>query len=286
MIEIPTEKPVIVVNSIFSTDSIWSVQVSQSLPIKISDSLVKYITDATVNILDSAGNLVDELKPVQNRYVSSSGKKPIVGGTYKLRVESKESGSVSATSYIPDTATFKSTTVSKGKSIDKRYNLVADFLLFECILKDNPYTTDYYIVELIGIQPEWNLMNKNEIEGNDNYFESFPSTVSQQTRAFFNDLTFNGQEKKIKLKTNIGSFGFSSLPPELMPDFYIRLYSVSEQLYKYLVSYYRQADSFEFEYTNQPVRVENNVINGLGIFGGYTYKDIPVDKIALANLLQ
>ncbi len=285
-IEIPEKEPVLVVNSIFNTDSIWSVQISQSQPIKTPDSTIRYINNATVNLLDSTGNLIEKLEFLQGNYISPSGKKPLTGRKYQLSVEASGFEKASAISYIPDTNKLKSIKLSKGKSNDKRYNQMVDYLLFEATLSDNPCSDDYYIIEFIGLNTYDIVASKYVIEGNDNYFESFSSTVTEQYRVFFTDETFNGQEKLIKLKTNISSSGLAGNPAEFMPVCYLRLYSVSEQLYKYLISYYRQAESSEFEYTNNPIRVDNNIINGLGIFGGYTYKDIPIDKDALSYCLQ
>lgn len=281
---IPEKAPVLVVNSLFNPDSIWAVAISQTIPIKTADTATIKPLEANVSIQDSAGNLIENLTYNGGSYISPSGKRPRECKYYRINVQAKNFEAAYALGYIPDSVKITDVKLSRGKSLDKRYNVQADYILYDATLKDNGKTKDFYMIELIMAQ-QYGDRIKMEIEGNDNIFEAFSSTVALRRRVFFTDETFNGQVKQLKLKTLADNLNFPG-DIEWMPNYYLRLYSLSEDLYKYLVSYHRQAGSTEFEYTNQPIRVNNNIKNGLGIFGGYTHKDYLIDKQTLYNLIS
>ena len=76
--------PRIVVNSLFTNDSVWSAHISRSVGV-LDNTSYTTIDDASVNIFDENANLVTTLTNQGNGlYTSSTGVSPLPNQSYTL----------------------------------------------------------------------------------------------------------------------------------------------------------------------------------------------------------
>ncbi|MCY4171037.1 MAG: DUF4249 family protein [Bacteroidetes bacterium] len=86
----------------FNPDSIWSVEISQSLPLNSSLPIEEYqIKDATVTIKGESGRQETLIHTKNGVYLSELGTRPIIGEEYRLDVSSPGFASVYAISHAP-----------------------------------------------------------------------------------------------------------------------------------------------------------------------------------------
>ena len=90
----------IVVNSLFTEDSLWNAHISHSRSV-LDNSPHNFLDNATVSVFDESNNLVTTLNHVSDGFYQSSSATPIANETYRLEVDAPGYNSVSATNSIP-----------------------------------------------------------------------------------------------------------------------------------------------------------------------------------------
>ena len=92
--------PKLVINSIFESDSVFKVHVSNSKSI-VGNGSITNIIDASVLIKNTNGNVVDSLT-YQNNGFYIGQQYPVQNTTYKLEVNHPNYNSIQAATFIPD----------------------------------------------------------------------------------------------------------------------------------------------------------------------------------------
>ena len=265
-IDVPVEKPKLVVNSLFTPDSVWQVQISRNRHI-LNNLPFQNVEDAQVGVYDFSSTLIATLAH-KGGGVYRGETSPSPGGSYTLKVETATEHNTIAISQIPavvpitsvevdlDTSGFQfnyqevEMTVNFSDPIEKNYYLIK-------ILREG-YYLDYKTKDTVNFRSETNFTPVDP---------AYENLYDSRTGMLFNDPLFNGKDYGFLMKIN------SSI---LMPnDQYsatrvnVILFSVSEEYYQYFtrknLQDYNQGDPFA-----QPVQVFTNVENGFGIFAGYT----------------
>ena len=85
----------IVVNSLFTEDSLWNAHISHSRSV-LDTSQHNFLSNATVSVFDQSNNLVTTLNHVSNGFYQSSSEKPNPNETYRIEVDAPGFNSVSA----------------------------------------------------------------------------------------------------------------------------------------------------------------------------------------------
>lgn len=274
VVDLPDNKSVVAINAInFQPDSVWSIELSQSLP------YYNYFTDiyidiAEVHIEDEEGSMI-ELKPTiqQNRTVYRSDQRPVENKKYKLVVDAPGFPTTKAVSKIPKPVPILKLEIDssyfleqkQALSINPNYNVVHKPMPGKLIFNDPPNEVNFYDVRLY-VEGKFEFINsQGEIETRINYIE-YPlidsktySTVSMLR----DDTKFNGLE--YGLQFNI-PFHLFLLPPG---DLHIVLTSLNEDRYKYMKSVELQNIN-KYDPFAQPVLIHNNIENGVGIFAGFS----------------
>ncbi len=255
----------IVINSFFSPDSIFKVNVSESLSI-INSSNVNFIENASIELYED-GNIIRELVYDNNgNYFIDY--KPLQQKEYKIKVISPEGYNCEAINIIPQKTEII--------SIDTLTDITKpDELICKINFEDNQSTLDFYFLEIRTIAGsytfEYPLGNFDTIyyeesidfDYTDNIIEYKIGTSMITYGVIFSDELINGEQKEISITIN--KYAISDIPNNAI-KFYLK--NISEDFYLYAKSYSMLLDE-EIDILAEPIQVYSNISNGFGIFGGY-----------------
>ncbi len=257
-------KPQIVVNSLFTNDSTWTVRLTKSRSI-LAETQTSFepIENARVVIADADGQIIDTLMPSYDhlfRFRYRGSLKPTIGGRYTILVETAF-GMVTASSNVPEPVQIASVQTDSSQ-------VGSDGLGVEVnILFEDPKTEkNLYAIRMIRKKFQVNESDTLRFV-EDVAFEpidpALQNNQSSRLTTLFNDNLFNGKEHFVRLRiksdSNLG----------ITESVIIVLFSVSEDYYDYFIEKNLQDDIREDPFA-QPVEVSTNVKNGLGIFAGYS----------------
>lgn len=269
--EIPLKQeesePRIVVNAIFSAgDTIW-INLSESRDV-LYDQMLPNIENATAKLLDVNDNvLADFTHDTDGRYYCTDPM-PVAGTTYGLRVEAAGFKTVTASAETPSIIALS--------TIDSM-SVGSDQVEFNLSFTDDASQDNFYGISIVyhtyveGGEPGEEFLSSNPYFSTKEFYVINGEPDIDGTRYamefFFSDNGFNGQTINFTGRQYIWSSG------EGDEFFVVGLKSLSEDLYKYKLSYSKYLDA-QGDFFAEPVQVYSNITDGFGIFGGSsTYRD-------------
>lgn len=270
-IDLPKETPKLVVNSYFTPDSVVSVQVSTSYSV-LARPVLNGVTDAVVKLFEE-GREVATLKQdtsLKFVYVSDSKKLIQAGKKYAVSVTAPPYQTATAQSFVPFGVKINKATIteSAGVSVDGgAYNLL------RLEISDPANTENYYGIK---VKKQYYKMVRNNQTGRQDtlwgesianvFLEPSINSVNPGKELLYSDKLFNGQ------LTNLLLYYFPSVPDGFKSlGVFIILTTASKEYYEYnkRVSTHVANQTFEI-LGGETVPMPNNIINGYGIFAGYT----------------
>ncbi len=255
--------PRIVVNSIFSAnDTIW-VELSESRNVLFEGALPT-ITDATLQLMDGNGAVLGDFihESDGNYYIASII--PVAGNQYGIKASKDGFKSVNAFSSTPQLISVT--------SIDTVSFIDASEMEFTIKFTDDATATNFYSISIasyVGYLNEFGEIVYYE----SNYFSTKEFYVINgggdiggdgtkfDSEFYFSDELLSGPNISFKGRINYLS---DSEDPRF---FVVKVASLSEDLYKYKVTYANYLNTQGSPFA-EPVQVYSNVENGFGIFGG------------------
>lgn len=270
--------PRIVVNSLFTNDSLWTANISRSVGVLETTSYTS-INNADISIFNGNGVLVTTLADQgDGLYTSPTGATPVADELYTIEVNASGYTPVSATNRIPTAVQINSIdTVSSTNSNGE--NILETTINFQ----DPPANENYYMVEVL-VKGTWidefegdtiEFREPLRISCNDINVETinrFNSGGFENTYLYLmlKDENFDGEDYALTFSV----INYAELKDlELFGE--IRLVNTSAAYFNYLKSFnmYQSASGNPFA---TPVQVYSNVENGMGIFAGgtLTYWDV------------
>lgn len=270
--------PRIVVNSLFTNDSLWTANISRSVGVLETTSYTS-IDDADVSIFDGNGVQVTTLtNQGDGLYTSPTGATPQADELYTIEVNAPGYTSVSATNRIPTAVQINSIDTVSSTNSDGE-NILETTINFQ----DPPANENYYMVEVL-VKGTWidefegdtiEFREPLRISCNDINVETinrFNSGGFENTYLYLmlKDENFDGEDYALTFSV----INYAELKDlELFGE--IRLVNTSAAYFNYLKSFnmYQSASGNPFA---TPVQVYSNVENGMGIFAGgtLTYWDV------------
>jgi hypothetical protein len=270
--------PRIVVNSLFTNDSLWTANISRSVGVLETTSYTS-IDDADVSIFDGNGVQVTTLtNQGDGLYTSPTGATPQADELYTIEVNAPGYTSVNATNRIPTAVQINSIDTVSSTNSDGE-----DILETTINFQDPPANENYYMVEVL-VKGTWidefegdtiEFREPLRISCNDINVETinrFNSGGFENTYLYLmlKDENFDGEDYALTFSV----INYAELKDlELFGE--IRLVNTSEAYFNYLKSFnmYQRASGNPFA---TPVQVYSNVENGMGIFAGgtLTYWDV------------
>jgi hypothetical protein len=275
-LDIPAPKPKLVVNSFFSADSVWNVQVWKSQGALAAKNVdVDRVTNATLVVMDGTKEIPLYYNPKLKFYRSKPGDgKAEQGKSYTLKASAPDYESISATVAVPEPVQVLDVISTTAPRDDLSSN--GHSRNFEIRFKDPANTVNYYALCIIALHtftpqapkphdytPK-NLSPLSPTFADDFYDEWFYLYGSQlgEYNLLFNDQVFNGQDYTFKVTT----YEQEDNGPL---TYLVLLKSLSEDYYNYRVTYNLQKKTKDDPFA-QPVQIFSNVRDGYGIFAGYS----------------
>lgn len=262
----------LVLNSLFSTDSLFSFRISQTASLlneydtlneKLQFSL--YEEDKLIFECVSQTNLIKtDTKPTQKR-------------KYSIELKSANFPPVKATDTIPGLVPIDNAFMIFPAAVDASGSYLAEA---NVTFSDPPGEANYY--ELVIYQGE---RSKNywssEYKTNDMVLMNEGDQDYHPTSFFFSDELFNGASYTMSVKHNVGY----SLKDNKLTAFpiHVTLRSVSRTYYLYRKFYTRHSYNQQFQnefldliFKGEPQNMFTNIENGYGIFAGYCESTLKV----------
>lgn len=276
----------IVLNSVFMPGEIMTVDLSTSRNIFDSNSTIQAINSASVEVTDLTSGTTHSLVAIGDGKYESETFRPDYGRQYTINVSADGFESVEATSEVPYPAFIKEPEAYQG-DFDEEGELRELFVNLEFYSESSE--PQYYVWEIVNEDSNGSLdFNYTDVLDNpvllfsdDSNTESVLADESFQTRVFLsNDGMSEGpiQTSFVTMTEPATAFQFGD---EVDPDadvlINVRVMTVSKDLYDYYKSMevYRLRGTINSSIT-QPVDIHSNVENGLGIFAGFTAKELPI----------
>ncbi len=286
--------PKIVVNSVFTPDSVWTVYLQQSIP--YSDSINReeqYILNADVSIINRQGITEQLFHLGDGIYKSLQGLRPIPDMEYKLTVDVSSFMSVQAKSSAPRLNVYFDS-IRELKEPDE-----SNLGMYEVVLSlEDQVGSHRYSIEILQVWPKCGqFYDASPVENVGTGLipgrieSSFPglyptpaevedasvepgATDGGISSVYFSDRLFEEKKVNINLLLEIKYY------KEIAPYFMVVVSNWSRELWDYRISNWRST-GFDYDYflaSPRPVSVITNVENGLGFFGGVTHKAFRRDR--------
>ncbi len=286
----------LVVQSHFSPDSLWSVQLSKSVPLRdTSESSELLVSGATV-IISGEDNFRDTLQQVDHGiYRTLQGHRPIIGVLYRVQVKVDGFPDVEAFSQIP---LLSSELVDLHRIVPSDSSTAERFRL-RFTLKDQP-DKNYYRLNLYqaipvcetedGLRrigrdhPSYSLDYRlTSFQSNSPSFTDFAGTVDDPTytnlsesfvTAYFSDQLFESTTRQFEITFEPRIF------ESIRPHYRLALTALSDDLF----AFERSLDIYDLYVglpnisQRNPAVVYTNVQNGFGIFAGYSEDNFRFDE--------
>ncbi len=279
----------IVVNGIINPDSLIKIRISESKNI-LDTSRVNYLENAQVHLYENDVFIEDMSYMPEQFYVSSAN--PIIGRTYRINVDYTGLESIQSENSVPrqvniiaGEATYGLTEIMTGDTIENRYKIN-----YRIEINDAGNTNNFYFVgvprfreyqvEIDGVLTYF-YDEYNEIESKDpvlsSNFNDF--NILGLSGKVFNDEYFNGNTQIIIFSVLTS---YIEEPSALNNEFPFCIVSITEDLYKYVISVNKNKESGDNPFS-EPVQIHSNIENGKGIFSGFTptYDTLTVTRLKI-----
>ena len=262
VIDLPDHEGKLVINSLFSPDTLLCVHVSRSRV--ITDTF--FIQETAPVVVLKYAEKADTFQSTGNGYYVSQTLIPKVETNYSIEVFSMEHGIATASDKIPEETPFEVINYVQEAGIDgEGYNFSSITIRFN----DSPVEKNYY--ELM-LKKEFAISKKKSTKlwswSNDAVIknEGFINDVSDNL--FFSDELINGKSHTLAF-----NFYHSLDESNIASHFFIHFRSVSVNYFLYkkkLMLHFENQIGDIWDGTGNPVNLYSNVENGYGIFAGYS----------------
>jgi hypothetical protein len=263
-IDVPFEKAQLTLNSLFSPDSVWKVQLNLNRHVLDSKPFAA-VDDATVSILENEIPIETLVSKGNGVYRSIS--KPIGGKNYTIKVATDHYGSVQSTASLPSPIQNLQAIFHEPQQADHGLESIID-IKFD----DRPGERNYYKITAFGdayYVSRNKLIAKTTVPlGLKVVGISDDGSESRSDEIIFSDLLFDGQTHQMSLQTGQWFSRYSNLT--------VSVWSISEEYYNYKQTLQLQSDTRDNPFA-QPVNVFNNIEGGFGFFGGYVRSNVSTD---------
>jgi len=277
-VNIPDKGRKIVMNAVFTVDSLFKVDVTKSQYIMENDYQPVNPTLKNVVVDVYENNVFLETLSYSTKYgcFLSEANRAKVNTAYKVVVKADGLPTAESSCLTPvkvPIISFDTTWVYKDEYSSQ----------IKCNVKfnDAPQTNNYYYIELMsysnnGYSVDMNTLDttfyfnyQNEWLDSDDL--SVDRDMNNQPGLAFSDDLFDGKTKDFTFSFH--SFVFSNYG-KYDKLLYVRFHAISKEYYFYLKSYFKARDTQDFGMFVEPVQVFNNIENGYGILGGQSTYEI------------
>ncbi len=281
-------KSKLVVNSLFNPDMPWEVNITQSRNILDSDSKIKPIENALVEIFNENGDFLFELFHESEGNYRHGDYAPVAGKIYKIKVTAPGFKPVTASGYAPVKPSVKIHSVKKF-SESQEDGFEVDFEISGLKHENN-----YFLWEVVDLTKEKDsTLNRptlssrwlNKINNTGDLTRSNFSVITLESStgsysSIYNSLIsgprgetetgFSEPEVDFNLGSGNGPIDMDDLDnSSSLKGYEMRIVKISKDLYEYHSSIQNYAISPSVNSVQRPREIYSNINNGLGVFAGY-----------------
>ncbi|MBC7426276.1 MAG: DUF4249 domain-containing protein [Bacteroidia bacterium] len=252
-VDLPVYSEKLVVNCAFNNSSPIILDVSHSIDI-LSGNRNFFVNDANVKLYEN-GVLLQTVPYVLGKYESTIIAIP--GRTYKVVVNRGDYPEATGESTIPLFTGGLQSSYKDSVSTDS-----SGFPVGEITVRfaDDGSTRNYYKIFLQSYD-NTTMQFKEMIPVSNDPLLVDGSADNSQGGVIISDLTFNGKTREFKFRTEFGSALGT-------PKYIITLELISKEYYDYLTDIKNFQPNTGGIISSEPVLVNSNIKNGLGIFTG------------------
>ena len=277
-------KPSIVLNSIFTSDSTWTLSLTTSRNLLDENSKILPITDASVVISENNGQTVCLLKHMGEGIYKSADCFGYPEKQYSITISSPIYGQAEASSRIPSPALITDV---------KLIHLENEETKIDFNIQDNSTSNNYFIWSLVDIpekvaedQPNSPAVNLDVTKWVSEISKNLTSIkINNSTSVLSAEESINSPIIKSSVITRNDLLLINDNPndppspsnPKMVT--YLRVMTVSDELYKYYKSienYIQYKDKNTSAYESE--FIYSNVKGGIGVFAGYSVQYLPLKK--------
>ena len=267
-IDLPEEKPQLVINSIFNSDSLVKVNLTQSQSVNNKSLNFKPVENASIEIFKNNSSLGFLQYKGKGNYLSASKFPYEPDAAYTIKVIAAGFETAEATESIPQKPIVNSVKITPdyqyNNSAYKSYNVAFN-------LNDSPEKNFYFLrIWLVHSQVSRFAIY---FELHNDLGQFVPVGVAGPEMLIFDDRAFNGKEVSFNLDI-IQAYIDNSGDYKIQ----IELGSTNKSYYDYQYSFKRQIEGDPI-LNSSDYPVSNNIENGLGIFAPYNAASIIFDVV-------
>jgi Domain of unknown function (DUF4249) len=266
-INLPAPEKKLIVNSLFSPDSMFRVRVSALQG--MFDNYPSCLNNAEVKLFRNNVFLRNLILIDNGIYVSDSIK-PVLGNEYKLIVNAPNYPSAFATCLMLNNKILVEK-ITRRDSVG--INASGDYYSEAAITFTDPIgEKNYYEIRLAFVDTSaFFSYNYSSVFGNDPVIENENDLAYNPISLLFNDDLINGISYTLKVNYYPPLYGSGGIANKPYKAVVIQFNSISKEYYQYkkkLLRHLATQNSSVFE-PSEPTQMYSNIENGYGIFAGY-----------------
>ena len=261
----PHEDQMVLHSYVTSGDSLIGVSLSRSFGLLDDFQEDDYINDAVVKLYKDGieWKTLEKLPQSFQPFNYGIQLEKSIGDNnseYEIKIGHPDFSDISASQRMPTDVDVVSVKYKENAGIDEYGDRVSGV---EITFADPAGEQNFYEISIVELDTTLNAVRSHRLytETNDpTAFDAFDATY------LLNDQTFDGKEYEITL-----------LNCCFQPHHYVLFRVISKDLYQYTKSFTQQINSEDFGPFSEPVSINTNVENGLGIFGMRREKHVPIE---------
>lgn len=273
--DFPLRPSKLVLNSLFTADSMWTFQVSKSLSV-LDNAEIKLIDNALIEIYQDDNLIESVTQQDSDKWYRSVSTTPQAGIDYTVKVTAPGFGStLIADSYVPQFVP-----VTEVEALIDTSNVGGDEWYYgsasakmKISFSDPAAKDNYYQLSVIAVDTTEYFYNEEWIKENyysSRYLSSDDPAISNADGDYYSTLLF--YDEYFNGKDYILEVEFEEW--EYIPNrsYIIRLTSLSEESFNYFRSVMTYNNSQHDPFA-EPVEIFSNIENGFGIFAGFSMSE-------------
>lgn len=267
--KLPSQEPVLVVNSVIDAGQLISVEITKSRS-SLSGKPYPTVSNATCKLYENG--IYKEQLSFSSDSVYTSGLTAKAGNSYKIEVTADKHAEAATTVPLPVQVNDLYMNDSSQSYGNNYYCPTGFYLSFN----DDPGKANFYMLNAYRVKVDSTgnsliqqlTIGLKEVDDNTDADISFIGGTNLNSYYgsgyLFSDKLINGKKFEQSVELYGQCYGEGKQGDSLA--FYVELIGVSEELYKYKTTADMQLYA-EDGFFSEPVRVYSNVSNGLGIVG-------------------
>ena len=252
-IDLPNQEPQLVINGLFTPDSVWNVDISAGQN-ALSNETYKQVQDATVELYQGGKHLFNLLHNGNGKY-KSEVVLPQELQHYTLKVSAPGYPTSEASNFAPSLPAIRSIKVYRTfNSLNPSMPPEAEVRF---VLDDVPGMQNYYFVSAYFQDTAYTGEAFKNYSGL-NFMAPIEKEFTMGSRYFFSDKLIDGKPTTLTLR-------YTLIKGKTV---HLNISQISPDYYHYVRTLVKQ--SYNDNFMTTPGPVHNNIRNGLGIFAGYS----------------